>query len=348
MNRCLVPMIVVGALSLSAHTVRALPPPHLIDELSVAPDDSAAEPPPPPPTTAPLSDAELARLSLQDAKTEVITISGSPRGVAEDFLVLPSGAELGARLRLITADDGPAGGKLKLTDLALFDLHGQWGLTHGYELDAAVSVLAKQPSASDEGVWQGAMLALRRDLWARTALALSGTAAPLVGQPGYDLGASAFVAHKHRITRVVDFALAAGASATFLRPTHAVDQPDVIEGAGHAAIEVGFDRMWGGWMGVSYALPVAHHGHDPISGMALAPQPRLDLTIGNAVQLSDDWDLSVELSILDRGDRGDPATRLPLLDGGFDQIQLSIGITRRLELSRSRDARGIASPLITL
>ncbi|MEO7729917.1 MAG: hypothetical protein ABIY55_03015, partial [Kofleriaceae bacterium] len=90
-------------------------------------------------------------------------------------------------------------------------------------------------------------------------------------------------------------------------------------------------------------------GHDPVSGMALDPRPRLDLSIGNAVQLSDHWDLSVELSILDRGDRGAPATRLPVLDGGFDQIQLSVGITRRLELStRSRDARGIASPMITL
>jgi len=41
-------------------------------------------------------------------------------------------------------------------------------------------------------------------------------------------------------------------------------------------------------MSVGYALPVAHHGHDPVSGMALEPQPRLDLSIGNAVHLSDD------------------------------------------------------------
>ena len=344
MIRGLVPMMMVGALILSTRAARALPPPHLTDELTVGPDESAAEPPARP--IAEPTEAELLRLAEREAKTEVITVTGSPRGVAEDFLVLPSGAELGARLRVITADDGLAGGKIKLTDLALFDLHGQWSLAHGYELDAAVTVLAKQPSASDEGVWQGAMLALRRDLWTRTALALSGSLAPLLGQPGYDVGASAFVAHKHRVTPVVDFALAAGASSTFVRPSHAVDSPYVIEGAGHAAIEVGLDRIWGGWMGVRYALPVAHHGHDPISGMALAPQPRLDLTIGNAVRLSDDWDLSVELSILDRGDRGDPATRLPLLDGGFDQIQLSVGISRRL--ARSRDARGIASPLITL
>jgi len=40
---------------------------------------------------------------------------------------------------------------------------------------------------------------------------------------------------------------------------------------------------------------------------------------------------------------------LPVLDGGFDQIQLSVGISRRLELSkRSGDARGIARSLITL
>ncbi|MEO7730269.1 MAG: hypothetical protein ABIY55_04805, partial [Kofleriaceae bacterium] len=251
MTRYLVPTIVVGALSLSASTARALPPAHRADASSLAADEGVAEAPAPTAdTSGMLSDAELARLAEPESKTEVMLISGSPRGVAEDFLVLPEGAELGARLRVITADeDGLGGGKIKLTDLALFDLHAQWGFAHGFELDGAVSVLAKQPGGTAEGVWQGATLALRRDLWASTALAASGSVAPLLGQPGYDLGATAFVAHKHRITQLVDFALAAGASTTLLRPTRAVDQPYLIEAAGHAAIEVGFDRTWGGWMG---------------------------------------------------------------------------------------------------
>jgi hypothetical protein len=105
--------------------------------------------------------------------------------------------------------------------------------------------------------------------------------------------------------------------------------------------------VWGGWMGAGYAVPVYHRGHDPISGMPLDPQPRLDLDIGNAVQPADQWDLAVDLSIIDRGDLAMAATRLPILDGGFDQIQLMVGISRRIELGGERH-RGISDPLIQL
>jgi hypothetical protein len=299
--------------------------------------------------TPALSDAELARLAEQEAKAEVIPVTGSPRGVAEDFLVLPDGADLGGRLRLITADDGLGAGRIKLTDLALLDLNAQWGFAHGYELDGAVSVLAKQPAGTDEPVLQGGSLAVRRDLFTRTALAVSGSIGPLAGLPGYELGAAVFVAHKHRLNQFIAFALAGGASSTFLRPAMASDRPYLFEGAGHAAVQVAFDRIWGGWMGAGYALPALHRGHDPVSGMALDPQPRLDLNIGTAVQLADQWDLAIDLTIIDRGDRASPATRLPILDGGFDQIQLTIGISRRVDPSeRSRRRSGLSDPMITL
>jgi hypothetical protein len=76
--------------------------------------------------------------------------------------------------------------------------------------------------------------------------------------------------------------------------------------------------------------------------MTLAPQPRLDLDIGNAVQLADNWDLAVDLAIIDRGDLASPATRLPVLDGGFDQIQLIVAISRRFHTA----SRDYGDPLI--
>jgi hypothetical protein len=276
--------------------------------------------------------------------------SGSDsRGVAEDFLVLPDGADLGGRLRMITADDGLGVGRLKLTDVALFDLAAAWAFARSFELDAQVSVLAKQPSATSEPVLQGGSVTVRRDLFTRTAVAVSGAAGPLLGVKGLELGAAAFVTHKHRLNGYVAFALAAGASSTFLRPTDAQDNPYLFEAAGNAAIHVGLDRAWGGWMGAGYAVPVFHRGHDPIGGMSLDPQPRLDLNIGTAVQLARKWDLSVELSIIDRGDGTNPATRLPVLDGGFDQIQFTVGISRRVDLSKdSRRQAGIGDPMIHL
>ena len=279
------------------------------------------------------------------AKAESI----SSRGVAEDFLVLPDGADLGGRLRMVTADDGLGVGRLKLTDLALMELDADWAFARSFELDAAVSVLAKQPSATREPVLQGGSLTVRRDLFTRTAAAVSGAAAPLLGVKGLEFGAAAFVTHKHRLNEFVAFALAAGASSTFLRPTNAQDNPYLFEAAGNAAIHVGFKRFVGGWMGAGYAIPVVHGGHDPVSGMSLDPQPRLDLNIGGAVRIADDWDLSVELSIIDRGDAAAPATRLPILDGGFDQIQLSVGVTRRVDLSsHSQRQSGVGDPMIHL
>ena len=352
MTRYLVATIAACTLSLVAPRAGAAPTPPTDGS---PPEDARPEAAPPEPEPVPVAvvdriDMEHVGLTQSFVSSgAVLEVGGSSRGVAEDFLVLPDGAELGGRLRVITADDGLGVGRIKLTDLALFDVNAQWGFARGFELDATVTILPKQPSGGHGDVWQAASLAVRRDLWTRTALAVSGSAAPLLDLPGVDLGGAVAVTHKHRLDEFVSFALAAGASSTVLRSSMASDPPYLVEGAGHAALLVGADHVWGGWMGFGYALPIAHGGRDPISGMALDPRPRLDLNLGNAIQLGPRWDLSVELSILDRGDRGNPATRLPILDGGFDQIQLSVGISRRLDLARtSRRTRGTSDPIIGL
>jgi len=48
------------------------------------------------------------------------------------------------------------------------------------------------------------------------------------------------------------------------------------------------------------------------------------------------WDLFAELAIVDRGDLSNPATRLPVIDGGFDQRQVLFGVTRHLESTKKR------------
>ena len=279
----------------------------------------------------------------QTSTSESMTIS---RGVAEEFLVLPDGGQLGGQLRTITAGSGGLGdGALKLTDVALFDLAGSAAIAEHYELDGKVSMLAKQPSTTREPVFQGGALTLRRDLFAQTAISLTGSAAPLVDLRGHAFGGALMIAHKKRLNQYVTFALAAGASATLVRARGsttppmvdaaalAVDRADpaLVEAGGHAAVLVRIpEGRWGGWLGAGYSVPLAHRGRDPVSDMPLAPQPRLDLDLGSAVQLAARWDLSIELAILDRGDLDKPATRLPILDGGFDQIQITIGVTRRL------------------
>jgi hypothetical protein len=65
------------------------------------------------------------------------------------------------------------------------------------------------------------------------------------------------------------------------------------------------------------------------------PQPRLDFHVGTVLSL-DKWDLFAEFAVVDRGDMVDPATRLPVLDGGFDQRQVMFGVTRHISGKRKQ------------
>lgn len=304
----------------------------------------SADPPTAPPVVE-LSNEQLAQADVESS-LQVVALSGGVaprgRGIAEDFLVLPSGLDVGARLRLITAEDALGSGKLKLTDLVLFDVTAAWAFARRFQLDLRLSVLPKQPSITDEEVFQGAALAVRRELTARVGLAVSGSVAPLLGLDGLAFGGGASIFHKRRLNEVVAFSFTGGAGAQFFRPSSGVDDdpPYLLEGTGHFELQVRVpDGFWGGWLGAGYSLPIAEDGLDPVSGMALDPQPRLDLSIGTGVQLSKRWDLSFDASILDRGDLAEPATRLPILDGGFDQIQLAISLTRRVELKKRETSR---------
>jgi len=279
---------------------------------------------------------------------EVISASGSMRGVAEEFLVLPDGTELGGRLRTITGEGGLGPGKLALTDLALFDAELQWAFAKHYELDVSLTAMPKQPSTTHEHIFQGAALAVRHDVARQTALAVSASAQPLAGLHGEAFGGALFLVHKHRLNEIVTFSVAGGASSTVLHPAGASELPYLIEAAAHASVLCRIPNgVWGGWLGVGYAVPAYHRGADPVSGMTLAPQPRLDIDLGNAVQLAEHWDLTVDLQIIDRGELARPETRLPVIDGGFDQIQIMVGISRRLP-SHDRGWQGIGDPLIQL
>jgi hypothetical protein len=83
-----------------------------------------------------------------------------------------------------------------------------------------------------------------------------------------------------------------------------------------------------------------------MTGVAIDPQPRLDFKIGTAISLNR-WDLYVELAVVDRGDLANPATRLPVLDGGFDQRQVIFGVTRHIDTRSKRRRRYDDTALLT-
>ena len=267
---------------------------------------------------------------------------GSHRGISQDYLVRPSGGELSAQIRLVMSEPslGQATEPLRLTDLGLFDLSGRWSLFSKLEVSGAVTLVPKQPSYTDEKPWQSVSFGLRSPLGRKVAVSMTGAGGHLLNHTGMWTREALMIEWRKPIAQVLDFGVTGGVDAFTLSDK---GKPGGMFGEVVLATSALFREPsghWGGWVGVAYALPVLSRGADPTTGMDLDPQPRLDLRLGNVLSITKEWDLFAEIAIVDRGDLSNPQTRLPILDGGFDQQQVMIGVTRHLEgpKPRNRDA----------
>lgn len=280
-------------------------------------------------------DAEPTTDALAVQPGVTLAVERSHRGVAQEYLVLPSGGELSGQMRFVMAQPVFSADPVRFSDLALFGLGGRWALHPRLEVSGTVNFLAKQPSFTDEKPWQSVGLGLRTPLGPRSALALAGAGGHLIDHSGMWTQESLSLEWRKPIARMMTFDLAGGANAVSLS---APGKSTALVGEVAASAQVLFhaDRIWGSWVGVGYALPVLARGMDPVRGVELDPQPRLDLRIGTVLSLVKEWDVFAELAIIDRGDLGNAATTLPMLDGGFDQQQVILGVTRHIEGSRRR------------
>jgi hypothetical protein len=275
--------------------------------------------------------AETPEPASPSRAVETLAIDGgSARGVAQSWMILPHGAELGAELKLITSDPSLGGGAIKFSDVGILTLRGRKSLAGKAELVGSVDLLPKQPSYTDEMVFQGGGLGLRFQIPDHAiAVSLRGAGGPMISDLGWWGAVGANVEARKRLAKIMTFQGALAGTGTFLRPdAPASDGAWVAEAS--ASGSVLFRDPWGtvgGWLGVGYAVPLAQHGADPMSGDELDPQPRLDLHVGCVVSLVEEWDVFVDLAVVDRGEMETMATRLPILDGGFDQKQLILGVT---------------------
>lgn len=276
---------------------------------------------------------------------ELMTVGGSAtgeshRGISQDYITLPSGGELTGQMRFLMSEPSLGGQPLRFTDLGLFDLSGRWALASKLEISGGVTLVPKQPSYTDEKPWQSVALGLRSPLGHKVAVSLSGAGGHLLDHTGMWTRESLAIEWRKPVAEIVDFGITGGVDGVSLS-----DRGDARSGI-VTEIAVATSALfreptghWGGWVGISYALPVISRGGDPTTGMDLDPQARLDLRIGNVLSISKEWDLFAELAIIDRGDLANPATRLPILDGGFDQQQVVLGVTRHLESPAKRPNR---------
>jgi len=261
----------------------------------------------------------------------------SARGVARDYLVAPDGGELTGEMKFVLADAMPNGPALKFTDLAMFDVVGRWSLFGKLEISGSADFLPKQPSFSDEHAWQSAGGAIRAPLGERAAIMISGGGGHLLDHAGaWSREALGLEWKKPIDPEFLNFDVQAGVDGVTLSAPH-------TQGAELTELSVQTSALFhapngscGAWLGIGYAIPVQWTGLDPTTGMSLDPQPRVDFHAGVVLAIEKTWDLFADFAVIDRGDLANPATRLPILDGGFDQKQILFGVTRHISGSRAR------------
>lgn len=260
-----------------------------------------------------------------------LTAASSRRGVAQDYLVAPRGGELTGTMKFLMSRPMLGDQELRFSDLALFGLAGRWALFSKLEVSAHVELLPKQPSFTDEKPWQSVGGAIRSPLGRRAALAISGAGGHLIGHEGMWTREALTLQWRKPIARVMTFDIAGGIDALSLSAPRAPSAFISEVAVSTSALFREPTGHWGAWVGIGYAVPVASRGEDPTTGVAVDPQPRLDFRIGTVLSLVKEWDLYVDYAIVDRGDLENAATRLPILDGGFDQHQVTFGVTRHIE-----------------
>src|ERR1700733_2228597 len=255
-----------------------------------------------------------------DAMTTAV-MPTSHRGVAENYLVMPTGGELTGEMKFLTADAAMDGKPLEFTDVALFGLSGRWALFDKLEVSGAVDFLAKQPSYTDEAIWQSAQLGLRTALGKHVALAAAGGVGELIDHNGLWSRESLMLEWKKQVDREwLAFDIQAGLDGLQLNAPQTSAHAFFTEaGVQTSALFHEPTGHWGGWVGIAYAVPIYKMGEDPTTNVAIDPQPRVDFHLGTVLSIVQEWDLFVDFSVIDRGDASNPATQLPILDGGFDQ-----------------------------
>ena len=263
-----------------------------------------------------------------------VRTAGSARGVAQDYLVRPAGGELTSQMRFLISEPSLGGEAMRFSDLALFGIGGRWSIFERLELSLEASFLAKQPSFTDEKPWQSVGGAIRSPLGKRSALQISAAGGHLIAHEGMWTKQALLLQWRKPIADIMQFDIAGGVDGVSLSAPRAPSAFITEVALNTSVLFRAPNGVWGGWVGLGYAVPVAFRGQDPTTKMEVDPQPRLDFRIGTVLSLVDNWDVFAELAIVDRGDMENPATRLPILDGGFDQKQVIMGVTRHFAAKR--------------
>jgi hypothetical protein len=254
-------------------------------------------------------------------------------------IVMPSGhLEVAGEMAFLMSQPSPHAERLALTDLALFRLNLRRSFADWLELYAGGDLLPKQPTSTHALLFQGAHVGAQAEVVPSFAAALGFAAGPLFGADGVFYRAGTGLSWKPSVSEYLRFVVGVGNAWTILdyrqNTSSAFWLGEVVT---HAETQIG-DQNASMWVGMDYAVPFASRPHaaaaDETRGY-LKPQVRLNLEVGGALSLhADGWDVYASYAIVDRGELDKPETTLPILDGGFDQQQIAIGVEYRFEPKR--------------
>jgi hypothetical protein len=243
----------------------------------------------------------------------------------------------------MTSDPSLGPRKLKFTDVVLFRAHGLVALGRRTELFAGVDLLPKQPSYTDELLWQSALLGARyrfNDPWSAY---VRGQGGPGLARDGYWLVGEAALQYKLDLAeKTLFWESALGGTYTQLFPDAPAEDPfwqtELLAQSGIAVRER--RGVFAAWLAFTFQFPLVGRpkpsSPDPGSGRSLDPQTRVGVAVGMVLGVSKSVDLFAEVSVLDRGDLDAPTTTLPILGGGFDQNRFVFGFNRRFGDRRRR------------
>ncbi|MBA3457224.1 MAG: hypothetical protein H0T42_29350 [Deltaproteobacteria bacterium] len=287
-------------------------------------------------TTAPaLAQYNVPSQATGDSSRVLIAAPGSEQVIATTPPKRQLGYEFGASLDFLTRDRAPGEKALKFTDVVLFRVHGLLAIGSRGELFGGVDLLAKQPSYTNEHIWQGALLGARLGFTRELSGYVRAQGGPNLVRDGYwGMGEVAVQSKLHLAEKVMFWDSTLGGTFTQLFLDEPVTkrfwQAELLAETGLAIRERrGFFAMW---LTFSFHFPLVGRpdldAPDPDRG-ALDPQTRVGVALGVLAGVTKSLDFFLEVSTRDRGDLEDPQTTLPILSGGFDQQRILFGFNKR-------------------
>jgi hypothetical protein len=276
---------------------------------------------------------------------QAVSKSPNPGAKSSDRIILPSqDMEVGGEMVFVTSDErldafGTVRDEVRFTDVGLLRLRARRSFSDWLELYAGGSVLAKQPASWDESVWQGAYGGARAVFADGFAVRLGGGGGPLFEELGYYWQASPGLQAKFNPDHMLRFDLGLGSTMTVIEGDENAETFWLEELSSHVELQFG-DRKGAFWVRLDYGVPLASapssDAPDADSGRFLEPQIRLGAQVGGVLTIdgwNEDgaWDAYFAYGFVDRGELNRPETVLPLLDEGFDQSQIIVGVQHRFD-----------------